>query len=67
MATNSRWDSGIMQKIIWKYEHESEKVAFEVDLDFTTHKDLFLMWVRFMNAIGYILDSTEMEEMWDGK
>lgn len=56
-----------MQKIIWKYEYEDEKVAFEFDMGGMTHKDVFLMWVKFMNAIGYTLDAAEMEAMWNGE
>jgi len=56
-----------MQKLIWKYEYEDEKIAFEFDMGGMTHKDVFLMWVKFMNAIGYTLDPNEMEEMWNGE
>lgn len=35
--------------------------AFEMD-----HQEMFMKWVQFMNAIGYVLDQREMEDMWNG-
>ena len=39
-------------------------VTFEFDAYEMSEQEMFMMWVRFMNAIGYVLDAVEMEEMW---
>jgi len=54
------------QKITWSYQHRGERIVFEFDMNEMNHKEMFMMWVKFMNAVGYILDPTEMEEMWNG-
>lgn len=55
------------QKIIWSYQHGDEKIVFEFNMDEMTHKEMFMQWVKFMNAVGYTLDSIEMEKMWNGE
>jgi hypothetical protein len=45
----------------------SDKVTFEFDNYNTPAYEVFERWVRFMNAIGYNLDPTEMEAMWNGE
>ncbi len=55
------------QTITWKYEHVDEKITFEFDMDGVSHKEMFMKWVDFMNAIGYTLDKVEMEAMWNGE
>ena len=54
------------QTITWTYEHNDEKITFEFDMDGVSHKEMFMKWVDFMNAIGYTLDKVEMEAMWNG-
>jgi len=41
-------------------------VTFEFDATEKSTFEMFMKWVRFMNAIGYVLDPEEMEEMWNG-
>lgn len=55
------------QKVTWSYQHDDEKITFEFNMDEMTHKEMFMMWVKFMNAVGYTLDSIEMEKMWNGE
>ena len=45
---------------------DSSTVTFEFDAIEMSTFEMFMQWVRFMNAIGYVLDPEEMEEMWDG-
>lgn len=39
-------------------------VSFYFNAAHMNAQDMFMQWVRFMNAIGYVLDPAEMEEMW---
>jgi len=55
------------QRVFWKYETDSETVMFEFDMYQMDHKEMFLKWVSFMNAVGYVLDPAEMEKMWNGE
>ena len=55
------------QRVFWKYETDSEVVMFEFDMYQMNHKEMFMKWVSFMNAIGYVLDTVEMEKMWNGE
>jgi hypothetical protein len=55
------------QKVTWSYQHDDEKITFKFNMDEMTHKEMFMMWVKFMNAVGYTLDSIEMEKMWNGE
>ena len=55
------------QKVIWTYQHSDQKIIFEFDMDGMDHQEMFMMWVKFMNAVGYTLDATEMEAMWNGE
>ena len=55
------------QKVTWLYQHSDEKITFEFNMDEMNHKEMFMMWVKFMNAVGYTLDATEMESMWNGE
>ena len=55
------------QKVTWSYQHGDEKIVFEFNMNEMTHKEMFMMWVKFMNAVGYTLDSIEMEKMWNGE
>ena len=41
-----------------------DKVTIEFDNYDMPSFEVFMRWVRFMNAIGYSLDQEEMEEMW---
>jgi len=41
-------------------------VTFEFDAIEMSTFEMFMQWVRFMNAIGYVLDPEEMEGMWNG-
>lgn len=45
----------------------ADKVTFEFDNDGMPAFEVFMRWVRFMNAIGYNLDQEEMEEKWNGE
>ena len=45
---------------------DNSTVTFEFDAIEMSTFEMFMQWVRFMNAIGYILDPEEMEEMWNG-
>ena len=55
------------QKVTWGYESEGVKVQFKFDASVLDAKEMFMMWVQWMNAIGYILDAPEMEVMWSGE
>lgn len=55
------------QKITWSYQHGDEKIIFEFHMDGMNHKEMFMLWVKFMNAVGYTLDPIEMESMWNGE
>lgn len=52
------------QKMTWKYETDDLTVEFELDSS-ESAGEIFLKWVRFMNAAGFILDPVEMENMWN--
>lgn len=55
------------QKVIWTYDNETDVVTFEFDSCERDTKEMFMKWVCFMNAIGYILDPIDMEKMWDSE
>ena len=57
----------IEQRITWTYRFGDEKVIFKFSMDAMTHKEVFMKWVDFMNAIGYTVDPAEMESMWNGE
>ena len=44
-----------------------DKVTIEFDNYDMPSFEVFMRWVRFMNAIGYSLDQEEMEKMWSGE
>ena len=44
-----------------------DKVTLEFDNYDMPSFEVFMRWVRFMNAIGYNLDQEEMEEKWNGE
>lgn len=44
-----------------------DRVAFEFDNDGMPAFEVFMRWVRFMNAAGYNLDQAEMEAIWKGE
>lgn len=44
-----------------------DKVTLEFDNYDMPSFEVFMRWVRFMNAIGYSLDQEEMEEKWNGE
>lgn len=50
------WDTSTHKKINMKFDNQ-DMTPFEV----------FMVWIHFMNAIGYNLDKAEMEEMWRGE
>lgn len=56
-----------IQKVIWKYESADGDVTFDFDVREMNAQELFMKWVQFMNAIGYVLDAREMEAMWNGE
>jgi hypothetical protein len=53
------------QKVIWKYETDDIKVKFEFDAYQLSSGEVFEKWVRFMNAVGFVLDPEEMDKMWN--
>ena len=55
------------QKVIWTYDNETDVVTFEFDSCERDAKEMFMKWVCFMNAIGYILDPEDMEKRWSGE
>ena len=55
------------ERVFWKYETDSEVVMLEFDMSEMDTKEMFLKWVSFMNAVGYVLDPAEMESMWSGE
>jgi len=57
----------VEQRITWTYQYADEKVIFKFSMDAMTHKEVFMKWVDFMNAIGYTVDRAEMEAMWNGE
>lgn len=57
----------VEQRITWTYRFGDEKVIFKFNMDSMTHKEVFMKWVDFMNAIGYTVDPAEMEAMWNGE
>lgn len=57
----------IEQNVTWTYKSGDERITFEFDMNEMDHKEMFMMWVKFMNAVGYTLDAAEMEAMWNGE
>lgn len=55
------------QKVTWSYKHGSERVVFQFNMNEMNQQEMFMMWVKFMNAVGYTLDAAEMEAMWIGE
>ena len=53
-----------MKEIRFSCENEDSSVVFTFDAAEMDTQEMFMLWVRFMNAIGYVLDPEEMEEMW---
>lgn len=45
---------------------DDSMVTFSFDAMKMNTQEMFMKWVCFMNAIGYVLDPEEMEEMWNG-
>jgi hypothetical protein len=45
-------------------DNNDSTVIFTFDALEMDTQEMFMQWVRFMNAIGYVLDPEEMEEMW---
>lgn len=43
-----------------------DRITYEFDNDCMHVREVFMRWVRFMNAAGYNLDQAEMEDMWNG-
>jgi hypothetical protein len=43
---------------------DNTSVVFAFDAVEMDAQEMFMMWVRFMNAIGYVLDPAEMEDLW---
>jgi hypothetical protein len=56
-----------MSKVTWKYQQDNgDTVVFEFERYGVSTDEMFQKWVEFMNAIGYVLDPVEMEQMWMG-
>jgi len=54
------------QKVVWSYKDRGgETITFRFDITGMSDQQMFMMWVKFMNAIGYSLDPAEMETMWN--
>lgn len=60
-------ERGMKQRVLWMYDTDSEIIKFEFDMNEMDYKEMFMKWVSFMNAIGYVLNPTEMEKMWNGE
>ena len=50
-----------------KFSYDDDAVVFKFDCIEMTTQEMFMKWVQFMNAIGYVLDPVEMERMWNGE
>ena len=48
-------------------DSDDSMVTFHFDAVGMDATEMFMQWVRFMNAIGYVLDPEEMKEMWNGE
>ena len=48
-------------------DRQDESIVFSFDAFDMNAQEMFMQWVRFMNAIGYVLDIQEMEEMWNDR
>lgn len=55
------------QKVVWEYDSGGDVVVFEFDMLQRDTKEMFMKWVCFMNAVGYVLDPIDMEKMWDSE
>lgn len=55
------------QKVVWEYDSGGDVVVFEFDMLQMDTKEMFMKWVCFMNAVGYVLDPIDMEKMWDSE
>ena len=55
------------QKVTWKYESDYGDVVFDFSVCEMNAQELFMKWVQFCNAIGYVLDAREMESLWNGE
>ena len=49
----------------FKHDDGYTVTTFEMNTDQANVREMFMHWVRFMNAIGYVLNVSEMEEMWN--
>ena len=49
---------------IFKHDDGYSVTTFDINTEQADAKDMFMHWVRFMNAIGYNLNPVEMEDMW---
>ena len=47
-------------------DSDNSTVTFKFDAFEMSTFEMFMKWVCFMNAIGYVFDPEEMEEMWNG-
>jgi len=54
-----------MRDIRFTCSDEDSSVVFAYDAVEMDTQEMFMMWVRFMNAIGYVLDPAEMEDLWN--
>lgn len=59
-------DSEFEQKVVWTHTTHEGKVEFVFEGYQMSTAEFFHKWVQFMNAIGYVLDPVEMENMWNG-
>ena len=55
------------QNVTFKYEYGSNTTEMKFCIDEVPTSEMFMQWVKFMNAIGYVLDPVEMEDMWNGE
>ena len=54
-----------MRDIRFTYGDDDSSVIFNFSAEYMEVGDMFMQWVRFMNAIGYVLDPEEMRKMWN--
>ena len=55
------------KEIRFSCREEEQSVVFSFSALNMNAEEMFMQWVRFMNAIGYVLDPAEMEEMWNDR
>ena len=55
----------IEHRIVFRLEDEERKVVVATDNEWMTLGEMFMLWVDFVSACGYVVDKVDMQHVWD--